>query len=101
MSNDQASSQPTPQIAAKLRESLTQAGFTDVHLMPESFLVRAKDKDGNPVMMVVNPDSITSVTALGTSSNGNANSTTGSSKSAAGGDSAMSTQHGSNGTTKE
>jgi hypothetical protein len=30
--------------------------------MPESFLVRAKDKRGNPVMMLVNPDSITAVT---------------------------------------
>jgi hypothetical protein len=32
--------------------------------MPESFLVRAKDKSGNPVMMVINPDSITSLTEV-------------------------------------
>ena len=53
------------QIATKLRQSLGHAGFSDVHVMPQSFLVRAKDQDGNPVMMVVNPDSVTSVTALG------------------------------------
>ncbi len=33
--------------------------------MPESFLVRAKDKDGNPVMMVIKPDSFTAVTVAG------------------------------------
>ena len=30
--------------------------------MPSSFLVRAKDSDGNPVMMVINPDSVTELT---------------------------------------
>ena len=30
--------------------------------MPQSFLVRAKDKSGDPVMMVINPDSVTAVT---------------------------------------
>ncbi len=30
--------------------------------MPSSFLVRAKDSEGNPVMMVINPDSLTEVT---------------------------------------
>ena len=30
--------------------------------MPSSFLVRAKDSQGNPVMMVINPDSLTEVT---------------------------------------
>ncbi len=32
--------------------------------MPSSFLVRAKDKSGNPVMMVINPDSVTAVTEI-------------------------------------
>jgi hypothetical protein len=54
-----------PRIAQKLHDDLTKAGFSDVHVMPESFLVRAKDSGGNPVMMVVNPDSVTAVTALG------------------------------------
>jgi len=49
----------------KLRQNLQSAGFTDIQLMPSSFLVRAKDRDGNPVMMVVNPDSITAVTEIG------------------------------------
>ncbi len=95
--NDRSSAQPTPKIAAKLRDSLTQAGFTDIHLMPESFLVRAKDKDGNPVMMVVNPDSVTSITALGASSNGNMGTT----GNGTNGGSSGGIQQGPNGTTKE
>jgi hypothetical protein len=70
-------SNPTPKIATKLYQSLTQAGFTDVHVVPESFLVRAKDKDGNPVIMVVNPDSTTAITALSSSGNGNSSSAKG------------------------
>jgi hypothetical protein len=48
--------------AARARAFLhQQAGFADIRIMPESFLVRAKDRDGNPVMMVINPDSITAI----------------------------------------
>ena len=51
-------------IQQKVQKNLQDAGFTDIHIMPSSFLVRAKDKDGNPVMMVINPDSVTAVTAI-------------------------------------
>jgi hypothetical protein len=57
---------PNPQaathISQKLRADLAKAGFTDITIMPSSFLVRAKDSEGNPVMMVINPDSLTEVT---------------------------------------
>ena len=49
-------------ISQKLRNDLTNAGFTDIRIMPESFMVRAKDSQGNPVMMVINPDSVTAIT---------------------------------------
>ena len=52
-------------IRQQIMQQLSQAGFTDVHVMPESFLVRAKDPHGNPVMMVINPDSVTAVSAMG------------------------------------
>ena len=42
--------------------SLTKAGFTDITIMPSSLLVRAKDSQGNSVMMVINPDTLTEVT---------------------------------------
>jgi hypothetical protein len=64
-SNDQnaAPNTQTPaHLSQKLRDDLTKAGFTDITIMPSSFLVRAKDSQGNPVMMVINPDSLTEVT---------------------------------------
>jgi len=56
-------------IAQKMRDDLSKAGFTDIHIMPSSFLVRAKDSAGNPVMMVVNPDSVTAITEENAASN--------------------------------
>jgi hypothetical protein len=49
-------------LSQKLRDDLTKAGFTDINIMPSSFVVRAKDSQGKPVMMVINPDSLTKVT---------------------------------------
>ena len=54
--------QAPPHLSQKLHDDLTKAGFTDITIMPSSFLVRAKDSQGNPVMMVINPDSLTEVT---------------------------------------
>jgi hypothetical protein len=63
-------------IRQQVQNDLAQAGYTDIKIMPESFLVRAKDKSGNPVMMVINPDSITSITEV--NRRGSNNTTTGS-----------------------
>jgi hypothetical protein len=49
-------------LSQRLRSDLAKAGFTDITIMPSSFLVRAKDSQGHPVMMVINPDSMTEVT---------------------------------------
>jgi hypothetical protein len=57
-------SQKQPSLQSQVKANLEQAGFTDVQIMARSFLVQAKDKDGNPVMMVINPDSVTSVTEI-------------------------------------
>jgi len=45
-------------IRGKLIANLEQAGFTDVTVMPDSFLVQATDKSGNPVTMILSPDSM-------------------------------------------
>lgn len=75
--NAQAQAGPNGPIAQRIRSNLEQAGFTDIKLMPSSFLVRAKDKDGNPMMMVINPDSVTAVSEIGGGQN--SGQTTGSS----------------------
>jgi hypothetical protein len=44
-------------VAATLLNRLASAGFTDIEMTPISFAVRAKDADGNPVFLVLYPDS--------------------------------------------
>ena len=59
MSNDQngpAAGQNAMHIGQRLRADLTRAGYTDITVLPSSFMVHAKDLQGNPVMMVVSPD---------------------------------------------
>jgi len=52
-------------IRTQLQSMLQNQGYSDVRVIPSSFLVRAKDKDGNPVLMSVSPDSITEVAEVG------------------------------------
>src|SRR4051794_32684849 len=46
------SSQPLPQ---QIQQKLTSQGFRDVKVVPGSFLVSAKDKQGDPVTMIIGP----------------------------------------------
>src|SRR5689334_118140 len=43
----------------KIREKLTADGYQDVKIAPGSYIVSAKDKDGNRVMMMIGPTSMT------------------------------------------
>ena len=53
---DQDPSQSVPQ---KIREKLTADGYQDIKVAPGSYVVSAKDKDGNRVMMMIGPTSMT------------------------------------------
>lgn len=55
-------SEPGMTLRQQVQNDLAKAGYTDIRVMPESFLVRAKDPKGNAVMMLINPDSLTEVT---------------------------------------
>jgi hypothetical protein len=57
--NQPRSQQPSQPVREQVKQTLEAAGFTDVQVMPESFLVRAKDPAGSPVIMVIDPDSFT------------------------------------------
>jgi hypothetical protein len=57
-----ADTQVPAHMSQKLHDDLTKAGFTDINIMPASLLVRAKDSQGNSVMMLINSDSLTEVT---------------------------------------
>jgi len=47
--------------------NLQNSGFTNVKVMPDSFLVQATDKSGNAVTMFIGPNSMTEVTTVGAS----------------------------------
>jgi hypothetical protein len=49
-------------IAQKLRADLSKAGYTDITITPSSFFVQAKNSEGNPVTMMISPDSVTALT---------------------------------------
>src|ERR1700761_6616262 len=58
----------TDQTNTKVRQELTQmlqkSGYTDIRVAPTSFMVRAKDHDGNPVVMSISPDHFAEMTAM-------------------------------------
>ena len=72
-----SSNQPTKsaRLGPNIRNMLQKSGYTDIRVAPTSFMIHAKDSDGNPVVMSVSPDSFTEVTDVDTVANG---STTGS-----------------------
>ncbi len=51
-----------PGLRSQIKANLEQAGFTDVTIMADSFLVQATDRSGNAVIMFLDPDSLTVMT---------------------------------------
>lgn len=82
--SEKATSSATQSGAANLRQqvltNLEQSGFTDVKVAPDSFLVQAKDRSGNPVTMFIGPNSFDEVTSVGSNQR-----TTGSNTNVSGG----------------
>lgn len=58
-------------LRSNLTQMLQQSGYTDIKVAPSSFVVRAKDQEGNPVVMSISPDEFTEVTAIGGTSGSN------------------------------
>jgi uncharacterized surface protein with fasciclin (FAS1) repeats len=85
-STDQAAS--SQRLGPKLRAMLEKSGYTDIRVAPTSFMVHAKDADGNPVVMTISPDSFTEVTDVDDAS-GKANAANGSEKTVMVGGAAM------------
>jgi hypothetical protein len=49
-------------LSQHLQDQLSKAGYTAIKITPSSFFIQAKDKKGDPVAMIVGPDSFTEVT---------------------------------------
>jgi glucose/arabinose dehydrogenase len=54
-SQHSANSNQNLAAAQQIQQDLKKAGFTDVKVVAESFVVQAKTKDGNPVVMTIGP----------------------------------------------
>ena len=48
----------------KLKQDLQKAGFSDIQIIANSFVVQAKDKDGNPTIMSLSPSGVFAISAL-------------------------------------
>jgi sporulation protein YlmC with PRC-barrel domain len=69
--NDNANQPAASQhLRANLRNMLEKSGYKDIRVAPTSFMVHARDSDGNPVMMTVSPDSFTEVTDVNNTNGG-------------------------------
>jgi sporulation protein YlmC with PRC-barrel domain len=80
--SDTTNNQTSPKARQELTQMLQKSGYTDIRVAPTSFAVRAKDKDGSPVLMSISQDSFTEMTAVNDSTarkgNDRASSTVGS-----------------------
>jgi hypothetical protein len=45
----------------KLTQDLQKAGFSDVKVLEDAFLVQAKTKDGNPILMSIGPNGVSAL----------------------------------------
>jgi hypothetical protein len=50
------------QVMQKIHDDLRAKGFTDVRVVPGSFIVSGTDKNGQPVVMLIGPNSMTVLT---------------------------------------
>jgi hypothetical protein len=70
------SGSPQSLAAAKqIRQDLESAGFQDVNVVAESFVVQAKTKEGNPVVMTIGPHGMSVFEAMNAGKAQGSNST--------------------------
>jgi|SRR5215831_2127366 len=48
-------------IGQQVKQKLEQAGFSDVTVVPNSFVIQARNREGTPVMMLIDADSMTAM----------------------------------------
>lgn len=62
--NNQGGNHRADQLRQRIRNDLAQGGFTDIHIIPRSFVVIAKDPEGNQVQMMITPNSVAEMTQV-------------------------------------
>lgn len=74
--NQQDANQKSPLTIDRLKQDLQKAGFSEVKVLQDAFLIQAKTKDGNPIMMTIGPNGMSAL-EMSNSSSANQNGTTG------------------------
>ncbi len=74
--------QASSHLRSNLTQMLQQEGYSKIRVAPTSFMVHAKDTDGNAVVMSIGPDTFAEVTNVG-DTNGSAGGQTSTGASAA------------------
>ncbi len=64
-----------PAVVQRIRQDLANAGFTDVKVVAESYVVQAKSKDGDPVLMTIGPHGMSVFEAMNGNGSSNSNTT--------------------------
>jgi hypothetical protein len=62
--NSTSASQDNILSINKLKQDLQAAGFTNVRILADSFIVQATDKDGNPTVMTLSPSGVFAISEL-------------------------------------
>jgi len=62
-------------VVQKIQDDLKKAGFTDIKIVAESFVVQAKTKDGNPMVMTIGPHGMSVFEAMNTATTGSGSTT--------------------------
>lgn len=80
----QSGSPQTLAAAKQIRQDLQAAGFQDVNVVAESFVVQAKTKEGNPVVMTIGPHGMSVFEAMNAAKGKGSNATASNDGSASG-----------------
>jgi hypothetical protein len=57
----QQADQRSPPTIEGITQDLQKAGFSDVKVLQDAFLVQAKTKDGNPILMTIGPNGVSAL----------------------------------------
>ena len=57
----QTANPQAPPTIETLKQDLQKAWFTDVKVLEDAFLIQAKTKDGNPIMMTLGPNGMSAL----------------------------------------
>src|SRR4051812_23377355 len=82
--NNQASNQSSQPLPQQIKQKLQKQGFSDINVVPGSFIVSAKDTNNDPVMMVIGPHSLTMFSEISTQGQTTGNATGGAGHSSGG-----------------